>query len=408
MDEKDHFVKDSTAFIQEIEGHLEKVLSKRKDEIQKDLDEKIKHHKGEAEKKIGLLEKEFDKGREILNEYRSIMSEFEDERNSLQNEIKEHFNRAVQYQTDIEKMAALTLEELRKMSELSRKLETLHQIAEEKVGHLKRDLEDRFGVVAKVPEPAEEDVVSIDLEQELVKLKKIKELLGSEVEKFTGMEDLEEKEKEISLPVEEEGEAPAYVPEINEVMESSLSQEEVSETPPVEEKRLGNDNFREVYEPLEEFRKSEPHGNNGGISYFQNEETSILDGENLISIMNETLEEAKKLYVKLSQTESPKDQFFVKQEILNLQEVLRKTFLKSVKMCEKEGFQLPQFTSEILNLQVIKDLLERLSIENWSDQSDFSSFNSSAEALKEAFYVKITPPLHYLQSLMKELGIRQE
>ena len=119
--------------------------------------------------------------------------------------------------------------------------------------------------------------------------------------------------------------------------------------------------------------------------------------------IDESLEEAKRLYLKLSQTESPKEQFFIKQEIINYQEMLRKFLLRYVKMCEKEGASLPQFTTEILNLEILKDILEKLSMENWSNPTDFNSFRTLVESLKDAYYAKITPPALYLRSLIEEL-----
>lgn len=124
----------------------------------------------------------------------------------------------------------------------------------------------------------------------------------------------------------------------------------------------------------------------------------------MVASIDESLEEAKRLYLKLAQTESPKEQFFIKQEIINHQEILRKYILRNLKMCEREGAIMPQFTEEILNLDILKEILEKLSMENWSNPADFNSFRSQIEALKDAYYAKITPPVYYLQSLIKELG----
>jgi hypothetical protein len=73
-------------------------------------------------------------------------------------------------------------------------------------------------------------------------------------------------------------------------------------------------------------------------------------------------------------------------------------------MCEKEGAGLPNFTREILNVELLKGILEKLSMENWSNPADFNSFRATIEALKDAYYAKITPPVHYLRSLIEELG----
>jgi hypothetical protein len=415
MAEKHLNAKDSVALIEEIETKLERLLTKRKEEIERDLEERIRAEKEEADKKIEAIQKEIDKGKEILLDYRTMISEFETERTALQSQLKEHFEKAIQHQTEIEKMAGLTLEELRKVSELNRKLEDLHQSAEEKVNSIKKDLEERFGIVAQLPESKEEEELKIDLEQELTKLKKIKELLEPEtaiVDEAAGAEPragiIAETQHEVPSVTDEHG-VPLNVPEINEVMERSLASEEEAaekEAQP-EEKSWGEerDNFQKLFETLEKYRKIEPRNGNGEIGFFQKEDRIILDGEYMVASIDESLEEAKKLYLKLSQTESPKEQFFIKQEIINHQEILRKYILRNAKMCEREGAVLPQFTLEILNTDTLKDILEKLSMENWSNPSDFNSFRTLIESLKDAYYAKITPPVHYLKSLLEELTV---
>jgi hypothetical protein len=414
MAEKHLNLKDSVTVVEEIETKLEKILTKRKEEIERELEERIRAEKEEAEKKIEAIQKEISKRKEILQDYRSVISEFETERSALQTQIKDHFDKAIQYQTEIEKMAGLTLEELRKVSELNRKLENLHQSAEEKVNSFKKDLEERFGIVAQLPETKEEEELKIDLEQELLKLKKIKELLETDAVKSEEVEVeaaeigiAEEKEIE-ARPVTNEHGVPLRVPEINEVMENSLAREgeaAAEETQP-EERAWGEEreSFQNLFEVLERYRKIEPRNGNGEICFFQKEDKIILDGEYMVASIDKPLEEAKKLYLKLSQTQSPKEQFFIKQEIINHQEILRKHILRNVKMCEEEGAVLPQFTTKILNRDVLKDILEKLSMENWSNPSDFNSFRSLIESLKDAYHARITPPVYYLKSLIEELG----
>ncbi|MBM3284453.1 MAG: hypothetical protein FJY81_01110 [Candidatus Aminicenantes bacterium] len=424
MAEKPLNTKDSLTVIEEIEGKLEKILTKKKEEIEKELDERIRTIKEEAEKRIDVIEKELEKGRQILHDYRTVIGEYETERAVLQRQVREHFDKAVQYQTDIERMASLTLEELRVISELNKKLESLHQTAEEKVNLYKQDLEERFGIVAELPEAYEEgEEVKIDLEQELLKLRKIKQLLESEAA-ILEEEPVAEAGEKAAAPAVEPGEpqepgAPATFPEINEVMESSLAEEAAAaeavaeegeapaagEKPSPEEKAFDEEreSFRRLFEILEKYRRVEARNGNGEVCFFQSGDKCILDGEHIMASIDESLEEAKRLYLKLSQTESPKEQFFIKQEIINHQELLRKYLLRYVKMSEKEGATLPGFTEEILNLDVLKDILEKLSMENWSNPADFNAFRTHVEVLKDAFYAKITPPTSYLKALIDEL-----
>ncbi len=428
MEDKPVTIKDSVTVIEEIESKLEQMLNKRKAEIERDLEERIRAQKAEADKKIQAIQQELDKGRGILEDYRLVVNEYEAERNAVQSQIKEHFDKAVEFQTEIERMAGLTLEELRQVSDLTAKLNTVHQAAEEKVNGFKKDIEERFGIVAQLPESPEEKELKIDLEQELAKLRKIKALLEAEPgEMPPDMTQVPAAAPETSEPAPEppaapeppvevnEAGAPLNVPEINQVVEQALAQvdreasevgEAVEAAPAPEEMSWAEEkeNFQALFDILERYRKVEPRNGNGEVSYFSKDGKVILDGEHMISSIDESIEEAKRLYAKLSQTESPKEQFFIKQEIINFQEVLRKYVLRNVKLCEKEGAILPQFTADILNLDLLKDILEKLSMENWSNPAEFNGFRTMVESLKDAYYAKITPPAFYLKSLIRELG----
>ena len=89
---------------------------------------------------------------------------------------------------------------------------------------------------------------------------------------------------------------------------------------------------------LESYRRTEPANGSGEIHYFQKDRIAIADPEKLLDAVDRTLEEGQRLSVKLGQTESPKDQFFIKQELINWQEGLRALFLRVVKMCEKSSW----------------------------------------------------------------------
>jgi hypothetical protein len=400
MAEKHVNLKDSFVVIEEIESKMENLWLKRKEEIERELEARIRSQREEAGKQIEAIERELEKGRAVLQDYRTVVGEFETERATLQRQIKEHFEKAVEYQTEIEKMAGQTMEELRLVNDLNKKLETIHQSAEEKVNGFRKDLEEKFGIVAQLPPSQEEEELKVDLEHELRKLRKIKELLesGNAVAEDIGVEATEPREAEV-LPV----------PPVAEVVERSLAEEageRAAEETQAEEKSPDEEkgNFQSLFEVLEKYRKIEARNGNGEISFFQKEDKTILDGEYMVASIDESLEEAKRLYLKLAQTESPKEQFFVKQEIINHQEILRKYILRNLKMCEREGAIMPQFTEEILNLNILKEILEKLSMENWSNPADFNSFRSQIEALKDAYYAKITPPVYYLRSLIRELG----
>jgi hypothetical protein len=414
MQKNKEILEEPSPIIKDVENQLENIFNKKKQAIEEDLEGKIQQEKKEAEKKVHQIEKDLKAEKEALVKYRTTLAEFENNKADTKCQIKEHIDKAVQSLTEIETLTAQTLEELKKVSELNQKLEEFQHAAEEKTAILKKDLEEKFGIVAEDLEIKEfEDV---DLKRELAKLKKIKELLSPKKtpepvtritrEKGEAEEEIEESEvsKEDELHVEK--------PKMDEAEESSLSEENeaIDKEPSVKGESensilQGETNSQEAFETLAKFRKSERTKNDGEVSYFQNNDKMILDGESFLSNLNKDLDEAKKLFTRLTQAESPKDQFFIKQEIMRYQKNLRKIILGSVRMCEKETCSFPEYTSDILNMDVLKDILEKVSMENWSSQDDFHSFDEFAKKIKNTYYERITPWDAYLKSVTEELGI---
>ena len=426
--------KEPVSIIGEIEEQLGEALSKKKQEVEKELEERIRREKEEAKKRIDSIEKEFNEERKTLDNYKNTIKEFETNKSELKNQIKGHLDKAISFQEAIEKLTAQTLDELKQVSDLNQKLEELQKEAEEKAAVLKKDLEERFGIVADVLKTTEMKDVGVDLEQELAKLKRIKELLSNQeavqVEEAVEVEEEVEKEVEEAPPEEEEAEAveEGAEEEVEEEVEEepeveveekseeeAVPEEKAEEKPeeeaappeekpePVEEK--AEPDFQGAFEVLDKYRQSVATEENDEISFFQKDDQQIIDGESVVSAVGNSLDETKKLYLKLNETESPKDQFFIKQEIIRHQEGLRKVILRSVRMCEEENCSLPSYTIDILNVDVLKDVLEKLSMENWSNQDDFTFFEKYAKNLKTNFYSRITPPALYLQSIIDEMKI---
>lgn len=437
MSPKDDVLDESAFIIREIESNLEKVVKKRKEEVEREFQEKIRREKEESERKKSIIEQEFEKERGTIKEFRDAISEFETSRHSLQDQIQDHLERGTRFQQDIEKLAALTLEEFRKVGELSLRLAELRQTSEKKVAAVRARLKERFGIAAEVSEPElrEDNEMAADLEQELDKLVKIQELLetGSGSDRVaSGAGPVPEPLSE-SLAVPEEPDFAASkqfgsghfepeppraafkMPEINQFIEDFTKREsgtfaepplKEQAIPAQEEKRAPVDdlNVQGIFKKLEKYRRFELVDDSIEISFFQNGERVALDGEFIIRIMTRVLENVKKLsQQKPAQMESAKYQFFLKQELINLQEALREAILRCLKMCEKESCFLPQYTSEILSETVLKDILEKLNMDNWNNPDDVRSFENFVGQLKDAFYKKITPPASYLKSLIEEI-----
>jgi translation initiation factor 2 beta subunit (eIF-2beta)/eIF-5 len=438
MVKDNNFIKESSSIIEEIESQLQDVLSKKKEAVEQELQEKIRAEQEEAQKRISQIESELEGNKEALENYKNVLTQFENDKEGVKGEIKAHLNMAIQLQTDIEKMTGQTLQELKIVGDLTKKLEEINSEASTKVNALKTELEEKYGIVTQVPESIGADEVDFDLENELAKLQQIKELLGStDVVMKSFAEDVkaEEKEPKEEAPAEEEqteeaaeeeaeaelkekateGEEPTAEAEAGEAeAEAEEKAEEKTEEEPEGEPEESKDadataetkadeSFKTAFEALDKYRKSEDVEGNGYMMFYENKGKIVLDGESFVAYLNNNLEEVKKLYNKLQETESPKEQFFTKQEIIKKQDVLRKYMLSFIGKGELEVSNLPQFTQEILNMDVLKNILEKVSMENWSNQEDFTSFDKLTNNLKENFYGKITPPDRYLESIKDEL-----
>lgn len=396
--------------LDEVERRLKEIFEQRKEEIERELEERIRKEREEAERKIRDIEKEIEKGRELLTDYHQVLADFEAERARLQNEIKERFSRVIEHQSEIERLATLTLEEIKQVDQLNQELVSLEKKSGEKIALIRQQIEEKYGIVAETPEIPARGELRVDLEQELERLRKIKELLATEVARVA-----EESQKKTEAPAEGrvepgEPEKPGFQEPPQEETPGEVAPPEGSEPASPEEAPSPEpsseevvETFRQVYEKLEAYRKVHSEGN-GEIPYFEKDGVMVIDVENLITAMNEALDASRRLFAKLAQSDSPKDHFFIKQEIINQQELLRKHLLRVSKLCEKEGFRLPGYTQNIFNVNLVRDLLERLTIENWSDEADFQAVSEFMEELKEKFYRSITPPVTYLKSILQELG----
>jgi hypothetical protein len=155
---------------------------------------------------------------------------------------------------------------------------------------------------------------------------------------------------------------------------------------------------------LASYRRTEPINNGLEIGFFGAEANSVLDAESFMTAVGKIVESASQLHAQLNQTGSVKDLFLLKQEILNQQEVLRKVFFRVVRFCDKEGGQLPETLSEIISAQGMKDVIERLTMANWSDPSDFRPFLKELTAMKRAFEVRmVASGGGYLRSVLDQV-----
>ncbi len=394
--------------------------------------------------------------------------EMEDKRANLKNKIKENLKKAIDFQTEIKQLTGKTLEGLEKMDELSKMLEELYHQAEERVESLEKDLEEKTTELEgeKAEEESVDFEQLLSKAKEIKELLRRPDAIGPDVfegEKEEKVEkegapeepDEEEPAEEISPleamdktikmkpgeqvemePVPEEKEEPGVEEEKAEEAPAAGEEEPAEEISPLEaldetikikpEEKLKKKDEKEekrgaegesaqvtgfpkrrasdALEILEKYKKTEPE-EEAEVVYYENDDKKILDSECIVSAICNRLEEAEKLYKKLAKTESPIDQFFVKQEIIRSQEALRGVILAGTRMLEKESSTLPQYTIEIMNIDVLKEILEKLSMQNWSKKNDFGLFSEYAAKLKKDYYARISSLVDYLKSVIEELGL---
>jgi len=421
MDQDRGVRKEPTRVLAEVEAQLDRLLRKKVDDIERDLAARISQEKDAARRRRDELERDFDKERQALAEYRATARAAEEERAGLVVEARKHFDKVVSLQAEIESLAKSTVDEIRLVTGIQERIEALRDRTAERAADLKNELRERFGIVADVLEE-EETAPAIDLDQELEKLRKIKELLAIEsaadglrgpAEESAGaggFVPLEGPEPpaglripEIQELVAEAAEEPeAYVPAAPEpagTAGSALAAESAPSAAPAAE----DEPEEAVAAALDACRRSEPANGNGEILYFQKDSKILVDGESLFAAIDKTVDEATRLSAKLGQTESPKDQFFIKQELINWQEGLRALFLRVIKMTEKKIWDFPAYTSSVINAQSLRGVLERLSMENWSNPEEFAAFVAAAAELRKAFLERVTPRAAYLRALKREL-----
>jgi hypothetical protein len=416
--------KESTQILVEIETQLERILRKKVGDIERDLAARVSQEKEAARRRKEELERDFDMERQALAEYRTAAREAEQERASLLLEARKHFDKVVSLQAEIESLAKSTVDEIKLVTGIQERIEDLRDRTAERAAYLKNDLKEKFGIVADVLDE-EEKAPAIDLDQELEKLRKIKELLAIESAAVGLRGTADEGAGEDGFIPLEGPEPPAgfRIPEIQELVAEAPEESEAhAPAPPVPagtgEASLAvetaaapapaaaEESDEAVAAALDACRRTEPANGSGEILYFQKDNKILVDGESLLAAVDKTMDEAARLSAKLGQTESPKDQFFIKQELINWQEGLRALFLRVIKMTEKKIWEFPACTSSAINSQSLRAILERLSMENWSNPEEFASFGAAAAEIRKALLERVTPRAAYLRALKRELQSR--
>jgi len=398
VNESGHLAKKPLSIIQEIEAQLEDYLRHQREEIEKTLDEKIQKERELARQQMSRIEEEVKKEWQSLEEYGSFWEQVDQERNRIMEQIKDYLQRLVHRQKEIENLARATSEDIQAINQLHERLEEIRSQSMEKAAFLKKRLEDKFGLVAEIPEKAEEPEPSLDLTAELQKLRKIKELLI-----------LESKSEGHSINLSEEAQLDntgldkKLSEEIRKGLNEKLGMNSSSEI----EASKSNEEKAETFSrsDLAEYYRQEPANGSGEIGYYKKGKKVIFEAGELLEKMKAAVEEAKKIACKLSFISAAKEQFFLKQELISTQEGLRRYLQRILLLSEKKSFRFPALTQDILNPSVIEELADLLGIQNWGSSDDLSFFEQKINAVISAFKNRVSPPSIYFIAIKKELEV---
>lgn len=337
-------IKELSSLIEELERILNDSLTKKKSLIDSELDEFIKQKREETKSRFESVKEETDKVKADLGSIRAPILEFEHEKAKFTEEINHHIEQANQHQSKIEELTRLRKEELEKAMEKDLQMREYERSIIEKVNELKNELSERY--------------------------RHLREAILSKKE--------ETKVEEAKV----------------------IPEKELWEPSPSPEEGATEENL------LESYKKKDESLGDGTINfiYFQLKDRVIMDGESLLKGINSGVEQVKELYRKLEETGSSKDKYFMKQRIINIQAMLRKIVTKSVSMCKFKYGSLPKYTSDVLNISLLEEMMEMLNTQNWTEKHNFEKFSAFFDEINLAFQSKITPKEPYLKSVLEEIS----
>jgi hypothetical protein len=438
---------EQAAFLDDIEKRVSEIFSAQKTEVEQSLVAKINREKEEAQKRIDAVNREFVQVRSLLDQHKAAMAELQTTELHLRGEIRGHFERAVNYQKMMENAAALAGDELEKIGGLNRELEQVRVRAESEYTSLKDQMGGYAGLVAQIPAPSLRAENEVDWMSEIGKLRQVRDLMASL--RQAGLSDeggtpSSMTEEETSAPAAETAEelaaslgligpeedslhddaefalnVPAWTSKpdggngqpsvspslygVNEE-EAALSPAETpAEAVETEAPDAPSAEDAAALESLARYRKTEPVTNGIELGFYVAGTGTFLDAVSFMTAIQSVVESAHQQHSQLTKTTSVKDLFLLKQEILNQQEILRKVFFRVVRFCDKESGRLPESLAEVISSRGMKDIIERLTMANWSDPSDFKPFLNELNSLKRAFEARTAALPSYLQSVLDEV-----
>jgi hypothetical protein len=387
-----------------IESQLDRSLAAQKDAIERGLVETVNREKEEAQKKVEAAEREFAEGKRILEKHKATLAELKASKDQIQSQIKGHLDRALSCRQMMERMSSQAYEELEKITHLGMELDGIRHRAEEETDRLRKHLDEKYGIKASFQAAFEPGETAADLRQEMLKMKKVRELLEPGTEPATSEGPVVE-----SRPEPQADDRAAETSALADFYAQEPATQDVETSGAEEQAVLGEpgdfeqEELRMLVDRLAKYRRTESVFNGTEFAYFLKGKKMVLDSETFVGTVARISDVARGLHLNLGQKEMSKDLFLIKQEILNQQEILRKSFLRVVRFCEKEDGALPQYIADVINVRILKDILERLTFGNWSNPADFNTFAEHVNNLEAAFKAKVAPARDYVNSVLAQL-----
>ncbi len=347
---------------QELERCIEDLLAQKKSDIERSLAEAIDQEKEKARQRTLDLEREFERGREALTRHQSMMADVNAATGSVRERIGKHVEQAGHCRIMVRRLADKIGEECRNAEELGREIDDLVRKAGEESSRLRAELESRYGLSVPLGETEARGGLGAELEEALKKLARYRE----------------------GLLALDAGEPPAEAAPSPGIQGNGVDPEAVSRAL---ELRLTTETIPEI----------------GAFRVYRNEEYAVLDGGSVLEEAVRFTGEARALHERLAGTKSAKEQYYIKRDLLGLQESLRKLVARAVEICETEACGLPLSVADILDIPTLTDIRERLNTGNWSDPDDLGSFEGRIEALRSALSPRQAEMGTYGKSVLQQL-----
>ena len=308
--------------------------------------------------------------------------------------IGKHVEQAGHCRTMIRRLTEQIGEECRTAAELREEIGVLLRKADEETGRVRADLESRYGIAVPFAEVLPEGDIGPQLARDLDDLGRFRE----------GLLALDEG----ALPPAE-GPAPAEPVETAEEAEyaSVPAPEPVAQPEPVARPEVvaeaAGPEAEEVSRRLESLLETESVPEAGSFRVYRKAGRAVLDPNSILDEMARSLEDARSLHVRLAETKSAKEQYFVKRDILARQEALRRTVARVAEACAGGDCNVPAPAGDILGEASLKDLQERLSLGNWSDVHDLGSFEERLESLRTGLAALMANRPAYERAIIEQL-----